>query len=151
MIKYILIASAAVALGGCESMYRMTGAGLPPPDSRNPSVWVVTKPGGCQMPYIVVDQEPIYIYRPGGGATVPIKWTLQTDGYVFVDEPNIADPTPVGNSAQGEISGCNAAQKNMHCTNRAQNSGTWKYTLNIESKTAGCPSPPKLDPQISND
>jgi len=153
MEKKILVALASViALAGCESLYRTFGAGSPPPpDARNPNVWVVTKPGTCQGPYIVVDQEPIYIYRPGNAQTVPIKWTLQTDGYLFVDEPKITDPTPIGNSAPGEIYNCHAAQKNMDCTNRAQNTGTWKYTLNVKSDKAGCPSPPKLDPQVSND
>lgn len=151
MGKKLLVAAASViALTGCESLFRLSGT-IPPPDARNPNVWVVTKPGGCQGPYVVVDQEPIYIYKPGGGNTVPIKWTLQTDGYLFVDEAKIDDPTPVGNKFTGEIYDCHAAQKNMHCTNKAQNRGTWKYTLNIKSVTEGCPSPPKLDPQISNE
>ena len=151
MIKHILIATAAVALGGCESMYRMMGVGSPPPDPKNPRVWVITK-ANCQSPYILVSPEPVYIYRPGNAQTVPINWHLETDGYSFDQKTKIDNPTPVGNSMKDEIYDCaTGGAKNMHCTDKAQNSGSWKYTLRVVSDDSKCPSPPPLDPQVSND
>jgi hypothetical protein len=152
MTKTILIAAAsAVALAGCVSARKggYEGLGF---DPRNPQVFVVdngiqTCPG--KKTYIVVDQEPIYFFIPGGAQAFPIIWNLKTTGYSFVQDNNIADPTPLGSSPAGGISGCRAGGNTMQCTNNAQR-GAWKYTLRITADN-GCGNPADLDPTIGND
>jgi hypothetical protein len=40
----------------------------------------------------------------------------------------------------------------MHCTDKAQTTGSWKYTVRVVSDDPKkCPSPPPLDPIISNE
>jgi len=159
MTKTILIAAAsAVALASCVSVDEEKsgggGYGSLSFDPRNPQVVVVgngtqTCPG--KKTYIVVDQEPIYFFRPGNAQAFPIIWHLKTPGYSFVQDNNIGNPTPLGNSPAGEISGCRAGGNTMQCTNNAQRSGAWKYTLKITDNTTACGSPPELDPTIGND
>lgn len=149
MTKNILLAAAvAVALTGCESLYRSAGLSTPP-DPKNPRVWVMTEEGGCAAPQIVVAPEPIYIHRPGNAQVVAINWRLETDGYHFA---TLGDPAPQGNSAKDEIYGCRVdGPKNAHCNDRAQTKGSWKYTLSIASDDPKkCPSPQPLDPIIVN-
>src|SRR4051794_11942961 len=123
MTRTILVA-AAVALAGCASMHDHKRAGGGAFDPRNPKVFVVTNGAtACadKRSHIVVDQEPIYFFRPGNAQAFPITWHLQTRGYSFVQQHNIADPTPYeGKYAPGEISGCRAGGQTMTCTNRNQ-------------------------------
>ncbi|HYR34073.1 MAG TPA: hypothetical protein VEQ87_07270 [Burkholderiales bacterium] len=153
MTRTILVA-AIVALAGCASIRSFSGA--PPFDPKHPQVFVVVndKNAACadKRSFIVVDQEPIYFYRARQPQAFPIIWQLQTDGYSFVDDNNIVDPTPDPKrmGPAGEIHSCHAGKKNMQCTNKAQNSGTWKYTLRVKADD-GCGSPPELDPTIAND
>jgi len=158
MTKTILIAAAsAVALASCVSVQeeKSGGGGYKNLsfDPKNPQVYVVdngisTCPG--KKTYIVVDQEPIYFFRPGNAQAFPIIWNLKTSGYSFVQNNNIGDPPAVGSSPAGEINGCRAGGNTMQCTNNSQRSGTWKYTLTITADN-GCGSPPPLDPTIGND
>jgi hypothetical protein len=151
MTRTILVA-AVVALGGCQTLGI---SGKPPFDPKHPQVFVVTNNAtACadKRGFVVVDQEPIYFYRSAERQAFPIIWQLQTDGYSFVDDQNIADPDPdpkrIG--PRGEIHNCKAGKKNMQCTNEGKNSGTWKYTLRVRADD-GCGSPPDLDPTIAND
>jgi len=152
MTKTILIAAAAaVALAGCESMYPRTGGGTPPPDSKNPRVWVVTKTA-CENPRIVVSPEPIYVYR--GNGPVTITWHLQTPGYSFATQAQNPPPAAVDPGRPDEISCPNASGNNMVCIDKAENSGSWKYKIQITADSKGpCAgmNPPILDPNISND
>jgi hypothetical protein len=152
MTKTILLATTVVvALAGCESIYRITGMSSPPPDPKNPQVWVMTKTG-CEKPYIVVSPEPIYIYRGNGAAT--ITWHLQTTGYSFATPAQTPQPVPGSGSPLNEITCPSASGNNMVCINKAQNSGAWKYAVRITADPTGhCngSNPPDLDPIISND
>jgi len=152
MIKNIVFAAAiTVALAGCESLYRAAGMSTPPPDPKNPKVWVMTKQG-CEAPYILVAPEPLYIYKPGNGQTVTIIWHLQTPGYSFATPAQT--PTPLAGSSQNEISCPSASGNNMTCIDKVANPGSWKYKIAITADSSGpCPgmSPPVLDPTISND
>jgi hypothetical protein len=151
MKRTFLLATTLVALAGCQSVYRTAGLSTPPPDPKNPKVWVMTKTG-CEKPYIVVSPEPIYIYKPGNGQTVTIIWHLQTSGYSFAGPAQ--NPAAAPGSPPNEVSCPSASGNNMVCIDKAQNSGSWKYTLKITADASGpCPgsNPPDLDPQISND
>src|SRR5438045_3690089 len=152
MTKTTFIMAAAVALAGCESMYvEEKSGGTPPPNTKNPSVWVVTK-AGCEKPYIIVSPEPLHIYRGSGAAT--ITWHLQTTGYSFVTPAQNPTPVPGSPGPQNEISCPSASGKNMVCIDKAQNPGSWKYTIQIAADSGGACAginPPVLDPTISND
>jgi hypothetical protein len=153
MTRAIFVA-AIVALAGCASVRSFYGG--TPFDPKHPQVFIVVndKNAACadKRSFIVVDQEPIYFYRSAERQAFPIMWQMKTDGYSFVDDQNIVDPTPdpKRKSPPGEIHDCKAGKKNMQCTNEGKSSGTWKYTLRVKADD-GCGSPPELDPTIAND
>jgi len=155
-MKRMMLVAAAVALAGCVVIDKSAPSAFAPPglDPKNPNVFVVTNGAtACadKRAVIVVDQEPIYFFMRGHSQAFPITWHLQTRGYSFAQQANIADPTPYEKSyATGEITNCRAGGQSMTCTNKNQNSGYWKYTLSIRADD-GCGNPPDLDPLIGND
>ena len=152
-----ILAAAVVVLAGCTLMPdkdKRAGTRAAPYDPRNPSVYVVeSKSEKCKI-YVIVDQEPAYFFKKDHGKDFKITWTLETDGFSFVDE-DVSDPKEQGPSPRGEIFKCHAIGKKMSCINKGVNTGTWKYTLNVQrddDNKKDCPdNPPKLDPTIAND
>src|SRR5205814_6070770 len=107
MTRTIFIAAAsAVALASCASTSD-NGSGPkagPPVDPRNPQVYVYSNaPADC---VIVVKPDIISFPSSGQGNAFPIIWHVQTKGYSFAQNNNLASPAPLHGSQAGVISGC---------------------------------------------
>lgn len=129
----------------------MSGGGSPkgaPPDPRNPQVYVYSNgPTDCA---IVVNPDVIVFPNSGHANAFPIIWRLQTKGYSFAQNNNLASPVPLHGSPQGVINGCRSGGNAMQCTNNDTRKGIWKYTIAVVAEAGVC-QPPLLDPIISND
>ena len=85
---------------------------------------------------------------------VTITWHLQTPRYSFATQAQNPPPAAVDPGRPDEISCPNASGNNMVCIDKAENSGSWKYKIQITADSKGpCAgmNPPILDPNISND
>jgi hypothetical protein len=157
MTRTILIAAAsAIALAGCATP-RGGARSYSAPGPTNIDVIFNNNNPDCadRKAYLVVDQEPIYYFRPSGiPQQIHIIWHLRTKGYKFAKPIDNPKPHKPG-SPQDEIDQCAVTGNQvMQCRNKGSSGGTWKYTLdNIVADGADCPNVkiPDLDPTIGND
>ena len=76
-----------------------------------------------------------------------IKWHLRDSDYKFANAGIAFQP-----AARKVISGCtlDPSDDSFVCDNDTSVSGTFKYTIRVEPKRKGDPTPPPLDPTVVN-
>ena len=146
-IKILVVIASIAALAACTTAYyRM--AGQPTFDPKKPQVYVVQ---GTSSPYLVVDQEPIGFPSTNPSnpdKKVKIKWHINDSNYKF-DTDGIRFTS--GNS--NLLSGCvpdSSSDSDFGCDNDTSVTGSAKYTITVTPKKLGDPTPPPLDPYITN-
>ena len=150
MRKTIAAAVASfLALTACAPMRTLVGAY--PFDRKNPKVYVAESKDR-KVKSVVVDQEPIYLFREDG-TKIQIRWQLQTSGYRF-DATKGIDNIKALYGPSGQLHSCqvDASSKDeaFVCTYENTAPGRSKYTINVVA-TDGSGNPKPLDPTVGND